>query len=423
MRKTTFKTTFLGCKVNAYEVDAIRQQFFNEGFVEAQDGENVDIALINTCSVTSESDRKSRQQIRKLIKNYPNAIIIVMGCYSQYSGDLYKKIPEIDILVGTSNRNKIIDYIRIFKETGEKIIAVEENPRDFTYEDLKVSPKTRHARAYLKIQDGCDNFCTYCIIPYTRGRSRSRPLASVVNEAEYLVNNGYKEIILTGIDTGGYGRDIGTSLNELIKAIIHVCPSLYRLRISSLEINQVSDELLFTIKNNPQIARHLHIPLQAGSDEILKKMNRHYLTSDFYKRIEEIREILPSIALTTDVIVGFPGETEELFQKSYDFIKKCNFMMLHVFPYSKRPKTPAARLKDQITKEEKQKRVQKLIELSNANYKEYARGYNNKEVEVLIEGYNKDQDTYFGHTSNYLLVNVKSKEDITHKIVKYKGKI
>ena len=419
MRKKSFITTFLGCNVNAYEVDAVAHQLINNGYVRASDDdENVDVAIINTCSVTATSDQKSRQHIRRLIQKYPHAIVVVMGCFTQMNPSIMKEIPEISILLGTSNRTKILDYIEQFNKTHEPIVAIEPNSREFTYEDFNVTPITSHARAYLKVQDGCDNFCSYCIIPYSRGRSRSRSVGSILREAQDLVRNGYKEIILTGINTGVYGLDIGTNLTSLIKEIIHVCPTLYRLRVSSIELSEVSDELLELMKENKVVARHLHIPLQAGSDEILKKMNRHYDTKTYLNRLNDIRKLMPDIAITSDVIVGFPSETGELFNDSVEFIKKCQFSELHVFPYSPRSGTAAAKYPHQVSKKEKKRRVNILLQVSDDLHAEYKKKFLNKEVEVLIEGYDSKTKTYFGHTSNYLLVDVKSDTDITHKVIK-----
>lgn len=419
MLDQTFKIVTLGCKVNSYEADAVAESLKAKGYRPANEGDKVDVALINTCSVTSTSDQKSRQQIRRLAKHHPEATLVVMGCYSQINQNLAMEIPEIDVVVGTSNRHKIIDLVEEHQKSGKQIIDIEADTRSFKYEELKYTSVTEHARAYLKIQDGCDNFCTFCIIPLTRGRLRSRDHDEVIKEAVDLVSRGYKEIVLTGIHTGGYGRDLKNyTFTSLVKDILKACPTLHRLRISSIEENEITDELLYLIRDDERMARHLHIPLQAGSDEILARMNRHYDTAKFVEKIDRIREIIPDIALTTDVIVGFPGETDDLFKKTIETIKRVNFAELHVFPYSVRTRTPSARMKDHVDPEIKKNRVKELLELSKVLEHQYYHTFEGKEVEVLIENYHVEEDIYIGHTSNYLLVKTKSTEDITHKIVK-----
>lgn len=416
--KKTYKIVTLGCKVNAYEADAIAENFKALGLHEAHEDEPVDIALINTCSVTSTSDQKSRQHIRKLVNKHPNATIVVMGCYSQINQNLAEEIPDIDVVVGTSNRHKITQLIEEHYQTGTQVIDVDKDSRSFTYEELKYSSLTNHARAYLKIQDGCDNFCTFCIIPLTRGRLRSRQPEEVIKEAKDLVSKGYKEIVLTGIHTGGYGRDFPTySFTKLVKDILESCPNLYSLRISSIEENEITDELIELMKNDDRMAHHLHIPLQAGSDTILKKMNRHYDTQQFIEKIDRIRTFIPDIAITTDVIVGFPGENDALFQQTIATIKRVNFAELHVFPYSVRTRTPAARMNDQIDPQVKKERVRSLLELSDTLKNQYYAKFSGRRLQVLVENYDREKQSYFGHTSNYILVEIKSKEDITHKVV------
>lgn len=418
MSRKTYKIVTLGCKVNSYEADAVAESFKSRGYTQAHEGDSVDVALINTCSVTSTSDQKSRQQIRRLAKHHPEATLVVMGCYSQINQNLASEIPEIDVVVGTSNRHKIFDLVEEHLKTGKQIVDVDTNPRAFSYEELKYTSVTEHARAYLKIQDGCDNFCTFCIIPLTRGRLRSRDRDEVIKEAVDLVSRGYKEIVLTGIHTGGYGRDLNDyTFTRLVKDILDACPDLHRLRISSIEENELTDELLELMRDDKRMARHLHIPLQAGSDEILKRMNRHYDTHKFIEKIDKIREIMPDIAITTDIIVGFPGETDELFLKTIETIKRVNFAELHVFPYSVRTRTPSARMKDHVDPEVKKARVKTLLELSSVLAHRYYHQFEGQVLDVIIENYNADEDVYYGHTSNYLLVKVKANEDLTHKIV------
>ncbi len=417
-RNHTYKIISLGCKVNAYESDAIAENFKALGLHPSSEGEAVDIALVNTCSVTSTSDQKSRQQIRRLIKKHPEATIVVMGCYSQINQNLAAEIPEIDVVVGTSNRHKIVDLVKQHQLSGRQIVEVEKDARHFSYEELKYTSVTSHARAYLKIQDGCDNFCTFCIIPLTRGRLRSRQPQEVIKEAKSLVDKGYKEIVLTGIHTGGYGRDLTDyNFTQLVKDILHACPHLYSLRISSIEENEITDELLQLMKHDNRMAQHLHIPLQAGSNEILAKMNRHYTIEQFINKINRIRELMPEIAITCDVIVGFPGETDALFNETANTIKQVNFAELHVFPYSVRTRTPAARMKNQVDPAIKKARVHELIQLSETLKRSYYNRFDDQVIKVLVETYDKKEGVYVGHSSNYMLVKISSSHDISHQVV------
>lgn len=414
----TFVSVSLGCKVNAYEADSLTNELIGAGYLPASGDEQVGVALINTCSVTSSADAKSRQQIRKLAKMYPDAILVVMGCYSQINLELATTIPEISIVVGTSNRTKILSYIDEYERIKKQIIAVNHESRTFSYEELKATSVTKHARAYLKIQDGCDQFCTFCIIPLTRGKLRSRAPEDVVKEAKALVEKGYKEIVLTGIHTGAYGVDLkDTSFTDIVKLILDACPSLYKLRISSIEENEIDDNLLALMRKDDRLAKHLHIPLQAGSDTILKRMNRHYNTTLFLEKITKIRRIVGDVAITTDVIVGFPGETDALFQETVDFIKKVNFTELHVFPYSVRSRTPAAGFKDQVDAMIKKERVTTLIDVSMALKMAYSHQYKGQRLSCLIESREEGTNLYCGHTSNYLDVKVESEVDLTHQVI------
>lgn len=414
----TFVSVTLGCKVNAYEADSLTNELISAGYLPAGADDEVGVALINTCSVTSSADAKSRQQIRKLAKTYPNAILVVMGCYSQINLELATTIPEISIVVGTSNRTQILHYIDEFQRTKKQIIAVNPESRRFDYEELKATSLTKHARAYLKIQDGCDQFCTFCIIPLTRGKLRSRAPEDVINEAVTLVAKGYREIVLTGIHTGAYGVDLkDTSFTDIVKRILDACPTLYKLRISSIEENEIDEALLTLMRQDDRLAKHLHIPLQAGSDAILKKMNRHYTTAAFLEKITRIREIVGDIAITTDVIVGFPGETDDLFNDTVAFIKKVNFAELHVFPYSVRSRTPAASFKNQVDASIKRERVTTLIRLSEELKKVYRKPYIGQRLTCLIESKEEATNLYYGHTSNYLDVKVASDNDLTHQVI------
>ena len=403
----TFTYISLGCKVNAYESNALSEALIKEGYVYSN--ENPDVAFINTCSVTATADQKSRQHIRKLINSYPNAIVVVMGCYSQGQHEFIKKEIKPAIIVGTSNRHKILDYIKQYEETHEAIDETESNPRFFTYEELGINRYSEQARAYLKIEDGCDNFCSYCLIPYRRGRTRSRDFNETILEAKELAKN-YKEIVLTGIHIGGYGKDLeDVNFSKLVKTILDI-DDLYRLRISSIEESEIDDELIYLINNKDNLAKHFHIPLQSGSDTVLKRMNRKYNKAQFLAKLKAIRKACPDVAITTDVIVGFPGETEDEFLETYEFIKECDFNMLHVFPFSSREGTVASKLPHQVDPKIKKERCLRLIDLSEILWNQYTDKFEGKEVEVLIEQYDEKKNCSIGHTTNYLEVKIPNKK-------------
>ena len=401
----TFKVFSLGCKVNSYECNAVSAALKAAGYFESND--NPDVVVINTCSVTATADQKSRQHIRKFQKLYPNAIIVVMGCYAQGNAEFIANEIQPTILIGTSNRNRIVELIEQYQKTKERIVLLDENPREFKYEELGVTSCSENIRAYLKIQDGCNNFCSYCIIPYRRGKMRSRNKEDVLKEAKFLVEKGYKEIVLTGIHVGGYGQDLeDESFTSLVRQLSEI-KGLSSLRISSIEESEIDDELIELIANSEVIANHLHIPLQAGSNDVLKRMNRKYTKEQFIEKIEKIRSKLPGIAISTDIIVGFPGETEEDFKDTIEVAKNC-FDMIHVFPFSARSGTGAARMKDQIDPRVKAERVEKLLALSKELWENYTNKFINKEVNVLIERYDDENHLNIGHTSNYLEVAIPS---------------
>ena len=400
-----FKVYSLGCKVNSYECSALSSLLLSKGYSEAKD-DDCDIVIINTCSVTATADQKSRQHIRKMMKNYPNAICVVMGCYSQGNMEYISKEIAPQILVGTSHRNEIPELIEEYLKDKKPIVRVDANPRDFKYEELGVTSFSENVRAYLKIQDGCDNFCTYCLIPYRRGKMRSRSKENVVAEAKYLISQGYQEIVLTGIHVGGYGRDLeGTSFSDLVDELCHL-DGLNSLRISSIEESEIDDHLIDLVVNNKVLAKHLHIPLQSGSETVLKRMNRKYDKAAFLAKLQKIRKSYLDIALTTDVIVGFPGESEEEFKETFDFIKQCDFNMLHVFPFSAREGTAAYLMKNQVNPQVKKERARILIDLSNELWDKYVDQFVGKEVEVLIEENLEAENASLGHTTNYINVKI-----------------
>ena len=410
-----FKIFSLGCKVNSYECNAVASALKHAGYEE--DNSNPDVVIINTCSVTATADQKSRQHIRKFQKLYPNAITVVMGCYAQGNADFIDKEIQPTILIGTSNRNRIVKLIEQYQKTKQRIVLIDQDTRDFKYEELGVTSCSENIRAYLKIQDGCNNFCSYCIIPYRRGKMRSRNKQEILEEAKYLVEKGYKEIVLTGIHVGGYGQDLeNDSFSSLVKELTDI-KGLESLRISSIEESEIDNELIKLITERKNIAHHLHIPLQAGSNSVLKAMNRKYTKEQFVEKILKIRKLLPNIAISTDIIVGFPGETDDDFLDTVEVAKKC-FDMIHVFPFSARSGTGAARMKNQISPEVKSKRVDTLISLSKELWDKYTSRFINQEINVLVERFDEEKSLNIGHTSNYLEVAIPSKKPQIGEFIK-----
>ena len=406
MRKT-FTTYNLGCKVNAYELSAISSLLLAKDYEE--DTNNPDVVIINTCSVTATADQKSRQHIRKMQKMFPNAIIAVMGCYSQGNYQFIKDEIKPTILLGTSHRKEVVDLIEKAMKEKETYCLVEENTRQFEYEELGITSYSENVRAFLKIQDGCNNFCTYCIVPYRRGKMRSRNKENVIKEAEYLVKQGYQEIVLTGIHVGCYGQDLrDCSFSDLVETLSDLA-GLKSLRISSIEESEIDDKLIKLIKDKDNLAKHLHIPLQAGSNHVLKLMNRKYTREQFIEKIKTIKALMPDVMISSDVIVGFPQESDEDFRDTYNLCEEC-FDMLHVFPYSMRPGTVAARMDGQISPEVKKQRSKELLELSEKLYMKFASKFIGQDVTVLVEKYDEQKGINIGHTSNYLSVEIPKKE-------------
>lgn len=413
----------LGCKVNHYETEAIWQLFEQQGYKRTDFEKTSDVYVINTCTVTNTGDKKSRQVIRRAVRKNPDAVICVTGCYAQTSPAEIMAIPGVDIVVGTQDRVKMLDYIEQFKAERQPINAVGNIMKNRVYEELDVPAFTDRTRASLKIQEGCNNFCTFCIIPWARGLMRSRDPEEVIRQASQLVESGYQEIVLTGIHTGGYGSDFKDyNLAMLLRDLEEKVPGLKRIRISSIEASQLTDEVIDVIDQSNIVVRHLHIPLQSGSDTVLKRMRRKYTMASFADRLNRLKKALPGLAVTSDVIVGFPGETEEEFMETYNFIKEHGFSELHVFPYSKRTGTPAARMEDQVDEEVKNERVHKLIALSDQLAKEYAARFENDVLEVIPEEPFGEggEGLYSGYTDNYLKVVFPATEDMVGKIVKVK---
>lgn len=415
MKTVAFHT--LGCKVNTYESNAMLKIFNEAGYQEVDFKQVADVYVINTCTVTNTGDSKSRQMIRKAIRKNPKATICVVGCYSQTAPEEIEKIEGVGVVLGTQYRSDIVKYVDEHLETGEMVIKVDNVMNLRKFEDLNID-RFKNTRAFLKIQDGCNNFCTYCIIPYARGRVRSRQKESVLNQAQRLVDNGYVEIVLTGIHTAGYGEDLDDySFYELLVDLVKI-KGLKRLRISSIETSQISDEIIDLIGSNEIIVDHLHVPLQAGSDATLKRMNRKYTTAEYLEKINKIHSYLPNIAFTTDVIVGFPGETDEEFEETYNFIKQVNYSELHVFPYSPRKNTPAAKMKGQVNDQIKHERANRLLQLSKELNHEFALKQIGKTLKVLFE--KRDGEYLIGHAGDYLKVKVKTADNLIGEIVTIK---
>ncbi|CAI9388520.1 MULTISPECIES: tRNA (N(6)-L-threonylcarbamoyladenosine(37)-C(2))-methylthiotransferase MtaB [Bacillaceae] len=414
----------LGCKVNHYETEAIWQLFKQQGYERVEYENMSDVYVINTCTVTNTGDKKSRQVIRRAVRKNPDAVICVTGCYAQTSPAEIMAIPGVDIVVGTQDRVKMLEYIAQYKEERQPINAVGNIMKNRVYEEMDVPAFTDRTRASLKIQEGCNNFCTFCIIPWARGLMRSRDPQDVIKQAQQLVDAGYKEIVLTGIHTGGYGSDMKDyNLANLLRDLEAEVKGLKRLRISSIEASQITDEVIEVLDKSKIVVNHLHIPIQSGSDTVLKRMRRKYTMEFFAERITKLKEALPGLAITSDVIVGFPGETEEEFMETYNFIKDHKFSELHVFPYSKRTGTPAARMDNQIDEEVKNERVHRLISLSDQLAKEYASNYEGEVVEVIPEEVYKEDGNgklFVGYTDNYLKVVFPATEEMIGKIVKVK---
>lgn len=417
MQTVAFHT--LGCKVNFYETEAIWQLFKEAGYEKVDFEKTADVYVINTCTVTNTGDKKSRQIIRRAIRKNPDAVICVTGCYAQTSPAEILDIPGVDIVVGTQDRIKLLDYIKQYQIERQPINAVTNIMKTRVFEELDVPEFSDRTRASLKIQEGCNNFCTFCIIPWARGLMRSRDPQDVIKQAKQLVASGYKEIVLTGIHTGGYGEDLKDySLAKLLDDLNKV-EGLKRIRISSIEASQITDEVIEVIKKSDKVVRHLHVPLQSGSESVLKRMRRKYTPEFFVERINRLKEVLPNVAITSDVIVGFPGETEEEFMETYELIANNKFSELHVFPYSKRTGTPAARMENQVDEEVKNERVHRLIELSNQLAKEYASIFEGDILEVIPE--ERDDDNYYvGYSDNYLKVRFKANENVIGEIVHVK---
>lgn len=401
----TFYIKTLGCKVNSYESEFIRNSLLNEGYKGVS--ENADVCIINSCTVTNTADNKSKQAINNIKKNNPNAIVVACGCFCQFRKDNIEELIKADIIIGNKNKSRIPEYIKQFEKDQKRIIEFSDMSNE-SFEDMEIKRFCSHHRAFVKVEDGCNNFCSYCIIPYVRGRVRSKDFNKCIIEVNDLVISGHKEIVLSGIHTGQYNSD-GKRLSDLINELSKI-ELLKRIRLSSVEIVELDEGMMNIIKNNNKFVSHLHIPLQSGCNKILKSMNRRYDLEYFTNKVNEIRSYRKNISLTTDVIVGFPGETEADFQDTYNYCKSIKFAKIHVFPYSDRNGTVASRMTNKVPRNIIKERARKLIELSNELEKEYFEKFINTEVEVLIEEY--IDGYYYGFTDNYIPLKLKGNYNI-----------
>ena len=391
----------LGCKVNTYESEYVINELKKANYEIKDFNDICDVYIINTCTVTNNSDSKSRKMIRQAINRNPNACVVARGCFIATNKNYNEQ--GLDIIIANKDKSKIVNLINDYLRNKKQIIDLYDKRLD-EFEDMYINDFPGRTRAFVKIQDGCDNFCSYCIIPFARGKCRSKDEKKVIQEITDLVNNGYKEIVLTGIHTGSYGVDLDTDFADLLNKLVKI-KGLERLRISSIECTELNDKVLNLIKTSKVIVDHLHIPIQAGSDEILKAMNRKYDLDYFKNKIKEIRSIRPEISISTDVIVGFPGESEELFQNTINTCREIEFSKLHVFPFSERKGTKASFMDKKIDNKEKKDRARRLIEVSEELEIKYMEKFINREVEVLVE---EHKDGYsIGHTGNFLHVKFK----------------
>lgn len=407
MKKVAFIT--LGCKVNQYETNAMAQEFIEKGYEVVEYTKKADIYVINTCTVTNMSDRKSRQMLRRVKELNENAIVVACGCYAQIVKDSLEKIDNVDIILGNNEKKNIVEYVEKYIENSKKIIEVEDIMQQKEFTDFGDVIYTEKTRAVVKVQDGCDRFCTYCLIPYARGRVRSRNPESVISEIRKIAKEGIKEVVITGIHIASYGKDFknGYKLIDLLEEINRI-EGIERIRLGSIEPLMITEEFMKRLVKLPKICHHFHLSLQSGCDETLKRMNRRYTTEEFRHIVNLLRENYQDVNLTTDIIVGFPGETEEEFNKTYEFLKEIKFYKMHVFKYSQRKGTKAAVMENQVDGNIKEERSQKLIELSDKNEEEYNKNYIGKEVEVLWE--EEKDGIYKGHTKNYILAHINIEE-------------
>ena len=415
MKKVAFCT--LGCKVNQYETNGMLQKFKTAGYEIVEFNEFADIYIINTCTVTNMADKKSRQMLRRVKEINKDSLLIAVGCYAQVAKNVLEKIDEIDLILGNNEKADIVNFVEDFFKTNQKKYEASSVMEQKDYVDFGRITYTEKTRAVIKVQDGCDRFCSYCIIPYARGRVRSRNPESVLEEIKEIANNGIKEVVITGIHVASYGKDLknGYKLIDLLEAINKI-EGIKRIRLGSLEPTIITEEFVDRLKKLEKICDHFHLSLQSGCNETLSRMNRKYTTEEFKNVCKILRKAYPNVSLTTDIIVGFPGETEEEFSKTYEFLKEINFYKMHIFKYSPRKGTKAADMRTQIDGNVKEQRSEKLINLSNENEKRCNESYIGKELEVLFE--EEEGDFYKGHTTNYIMVKVKKNNENLENTIK-----
>ena len=404
-QKKTVSFITLGCKVNQYDSDAMRTLFVRNGYSPAE-GDDADVYVINTCSVTSVGDRKSRQMVRRIRRAPPDALIAVAGCYAQREPEVFEKMGDVDVIVGHQNRTHIVEYVEKARTAEQPLNEVVAIMKVKDFENMEVDPEGEvKTRAFIKVQEGCDNYCTFCIIPYARGKLKSRKQEDAVSEIRKLVARGYREVVLTGIHLGNYGKDLhdGTSLSSLVAELVKI-PELLRIRLDSIESVELSEELIRIIQNEPKVCRHLHLPIQSGSDSVLKGMNRHYRLAKYKALITELRDKIPGLALTTDLIVGFPGETEEMHQETLALLKEVSFDSAYTFIYSPRNGTPAARMTDQIDEETKHRRLQELMDVENEVSLSLNQAMEGKTYPIIVEGPSKQENVWYGRTSGNKMI-------------------
>ncbi len=411
----------LGCKVNQYETEAVLESFLQNGFSCVAFTDIADVYIVNTCTVTGLGDRKSRQIIRRAKTLNPDSVLVVMGCYAQTAREDILKIPEVDIVFGTKDRNRIYDEVKAFFNDRQRKNLVGDIYEQKDFEELKIDSFDNKTRAFIKVQDGCNRYCSYCIIPYARGNIRSRSLENSVNEAKRLVNAGFSELVLVGIHLASYGKEKkDVTLLDLIEELSKI-DGLKRIRLGSLEPTIFKEEFIKRLAENEKVCRHFHISLQSGCDETLERMNRRYTADEYYEAVCSIRKVMPQAAITTDIMTGFPGETDEEFIKTFEFVKKVNFADAHIFKYSIRKGTKAAKMSNQVSPQLKEGRSKRLIELINACRMEYKNSFIGKEMDVLFERPYSEIDGYYeGKTENYLTVVAKGDASFEGKILKVK---
>lgn len=426
MKKTVSFYT-LGCKVNQYETNAMEQQFIKNNYKIVENTQKADIYVINTCTVTNMAERKSRQMLRRVKEINPSAVLVVCGCYAQVAKNELEQIPEIDIILGINEKNEIVQIVENYmgkmaeQDKRSQEAEIDDVSKQKEFLDFGDVTYTEKNRAVVKVQDGCNMFCSYCIIPYARGRIRSRKIESVVSEIEKIAKEGIKEVVITGIHVASYGKDFDNEntskkirLIDLLEAINKI-DGIDRIRLSSLEPTIVDEEFATRLSKLDKICDHFHLSLQSGCDETLKRMNRKYTTQIYRDAVATLRKYYPEASFTTDVIVGFPGETDEEFAKTYEFLKEIDFYRLHVFKYSPRRGTVAEKMPNQIDGNKKEERSNKLIELSNSTENKHNQSYIGKTVKVLFEEF---EDGFFkGHTTNYMMVKVAGEEEQSDKFV------